>query len=87
MLTVVKYAVPFGSLIVPQLSHIALEIPNTNISKVQNQIFWNNLSTRIERLDKILTKVEESVNISMKNNFQCVEGADLREIQHFLKKT
>src|SRR5262249_7065026 len=84
MLTFMKCVISADSLIVPQLSHVASRIFNSDIH--QDRIFWNNLSTRIEQLDEILTEAGHP-NISTERKFQDIEGVELREIESFLKKT
>ncbi len=85
MLIVVKCLLSVGSLIVPQLSPIASGIPTSIIPK--NSYSWNNLSIRLECLAEILTEAGKSFNISTDKRVQHVEGAALRGIESFLKKT
>jgi hypothetical protein len=86
MLTIVMYAVSVGSLVIPHLSHITSGTWSYFIS--HEKIFANNLTTQIKRLDEILTEAEKSYNVSThERNDQYAEGADLRGIESFLKKT
>jgi hypothetical protein len=85
MLTVVKFAISVGSFTVPYLSLIAKGISTPAILKDRST--WNHLDTRVQWLAEILIEAEKSFNISVDNRVQPLEGAALREIESFLKKT
>lgn len=85
MLTIVKYAITIGSVIIPQLSHVTSQIPNVVVPK--EQMFLNNLSARIGRLEQVLSEATKTQNISTNEDVQYVEGVAFREIESFLEKT
>jgi hypothetical protein len=85
MLTIVKYAISVGGLIVPHLSFIASEISTSAIPKDRSS--WNRVGTRVQWLAEILKEARESSNISTDTRVQHLEGAALRGIESFLKKT
>jgi hypothetical protein len=78
MITVVKCAVGVSSTLVPQLGFIA---PNISIPQsLCNQNFWTDFSDKVERMDDVLNKTRDE------DKFEFLSGADLREIESFLKK-
>ena len=84
MLTVMKYTIRASTFILPPLKHIVPTIPNSIIPEVQR--YGDKLSKQIEQFSEILTKVEQSENISLERKFQYTEGVELRGIEGFLKK-
>ena len=84
MLTIVKVAASVGSLVVPQLSSMALGVSSTT-TVLKDRNLWRSLNTQIEQVDEILKEAEKSWNFSTRENSQYAEGAELREIHSFIE--
>ncbi|CAF1270172.1 unnamed protein product, partial [Didymodactylos carnosus] len=81
MITVVKYAIIVGNFILPQMMRTTSE---TDIFK--DKYFLSSFSSKLDQLSEILdTVTEEDRGTDML--CQPLEGADLTEIEHYLKKS
>ncbi|CAF0712206.1 unnamed protein product [Adineta steineri] len=84
ILTTMKRVASIGSIVVPQLSSINMGL--SNFTALQKKEFCNTITDKLERADEILTKAQESLNISTEATIQEIDGAELRQIQKYLEK-
>ncbi|CAF5073474.1 unnamed protein product, partial [Rotaria sp. Silwood1] len=61
--------------------------PNNLIPKVfQDRFVWENFTQRLEQMNETLEIAERSVSFSTDQAVQHLQGAELRQIKHFLKR-
>ena len=83
MLTVVKYVVSVSSVLVPPISYVSPQINVPNI--LRDKTYWDGFRGKLDQMDDVLDKVGNDEKSDLPPDTS-LEGVDLREIEHFLKK-
>ena len=83
MLRTVKLTLSVGSFVIPQLTNI---VSGASSSLPKCKVTSDKLNVQIEKLKDILIEAEKSFDIATDSTSHYVEGADLRQLERFLKK-